>query len=102
MTYPRKSLRLLANGPTLQRRHLTWPPRGWKTTTLLNAIRLDGILEEAIMSYDGAMNHPTFEGYVEQCFARSLRPGDIVVMDNLSAHKSPLATEIIEAVDASV
>ena len=74
----------------------------WKTTTLLSAIRLDGILEQATVIYDGAMNRPTFEGYVEQCLAPSLRPGDVVVMDNLSAHKSSLVTETIEAVDANV
>jgi len=78
-------------------------PHGhWKTTTLLSAMRLDGVIEPATVIYDGPMNGPTFEGYVEQYLAPSLRVGDVVVMDNLSAHKSPTVLEAIESADATV
>ncbi|MCS6909047.1 MAG: IS630 family transposase, partial [Anaerolineales bacterium] len=46
---------------------------------------------------EGAMNTATFEGYVEHILAPTLRAGDIVVLDNLKAHKSPRVVELIEA-----
>ena len=73
-------------------------PRGdWKTITLLSAIRMQGVLDQATVIYDGPINWPTFESYVEQYLTPALRPGDVVVMDNLSAHKSPAVCERIEA-----
>ena len=57
----------------------------WKTTTLVAGLRVDGLT--APMVLDGAMNGTAFKAYVEQVLAPSLRPGDIVVMDNLSSHK---------------
>jgi hypothetical protein len=57
----------------------------WKTTTVVAALRRDGLA--APMVLDGAMNGAAFKAYVEQVLAPSLIPGDIVVMDNLSAHK---------------
>lgn len=78
-------------------------PHGhWKTTTLLSALRLSGVVRSATVIYDGPMNRETFEGYVEQYLAPSLQPGDVVVMDNLSSHKSTMVTQLIEAVGATV
>lgn len=78
-------------------------PHGhWKTTTLLSAIRLDGVIESATVIYDGPMNRVTFEGYAEQYLAPSLRPGDVVVMDNLASHKSAAVVDAIESADATV
>ncbi len=57
----------------------------WKTTTLVAGLRTTGLT--APMLLDGAMNGAAFKAYVEQLLAPSLRPGDIVVMDNLSSHK---------------
>ena len=68
----------------------------WKTITMLSAIRLSGVIEKASIIIDGAMNRPTFESYTQECLAPSLRPGDIVIMDNLSSHKSQLIRESIE------
>ena len=65
---------------------------------MLSAIRAEGVIHDATLVIDGAMNGPTFLGYVEQCLAPSLRPGEVVVMDNLSAHKVAGVREAIEAV----
>ena len=74
----------------------------WKTLTMLSAIRSDGVIQNATQVFDGTMNASTFVGYVERCLAPSLRPGDVVVMDNLASHKAPGVVEAIEAVGASV
>ena len=61
-------------------------PHGhWKTTTFTAGLRLDGLA--APMLLDGAMNGPAFLAYTEQVLVPELAPGDIVVMDNLPAHK---------------
>lgn len=71
-------------------------PHGhWKSVTMLSAIRLGGIIEKASIVLDGAINKPTFEAYVEECLAPSLSPGDVVIMDNLSAHKGDSIREYI-------
>lgn len=78
-------------------------PHGhWKTLTLISAIRLDGVVREATMLYDGAMNRDTFVNYAEQCLASTLRPGDVVVMDNLSSHKDQAVEEAIEKAGATL
>lgn len=62
-------------------------PHGhWKTTTFTGALRLTGMT--APMVLDGPMNGVAFRAYVEQVLVPTLSPGDIVVMDNLSAHKA--------------
>jgi len=94
--------RLYGRSPVGQRCNDHTPHGHWKTTTLLSAIRLEGVIESATVIYDGPINRPTFEGYVEQYLTPSLRPGDVVVMDNLSAHKSDVVIEAIESVDATL
>ena len=74
----------------------------WKTTTMISAIRCSGVLAPATLLLDGPMNAATFLGYVEHCLAPALRPGEIVVMDNLSAHKAAGVEELIERAGASV
>ena len=62
-------------------------PHGhWKTTTFVGALRLSGMT--APMVLDGAMHGAAFRAYVEQVLVPTLKPGDIVVMDNLPAHRS--------------
>lgn len=74
-------------------------PHGhWKTTTFTGALRLTGMT--APMVLDGAMNGAAFHAYVKQVLAPTLTRGDVVVMDNLPAHKLPSIREIIEAVGA--
>lgn len=61
-------------------------PHGhWKTTTFLAALRHDGLTAPLVV--DGAINGAIFLSYVENHLVPTLRPGDIVIMDNLSAHK---------------
>ena len=72
----------------------------WKTTTLVAALTLNGI--EAPMTLDGAMHGAAFLAYVEQVLGPALRPGDIVVMDNLPAHKMTGVRVAIEARGAKV
>jgi len=56
-----------------------------KTTTLVAGLRMTGMI--APMVLDGAVNGQWFEAYVVQALVPELRPGDVVVMDNLSSHK---------------
>jgi transposase len=78
-------------------------PHGhWKVVTLTAAVRLDGVPESACLAFDGATNTAVFETYVERCLAPALRPGDIVIMDNLSSHKTAEVTRLVEAAGAEV
>jgi len=70
---------------------------GWKTMTMLSAIRDDGVIEDATVVMNGAVDGETFLNYVEQCLVPSLRRGDVVVMDNLSSHKVKGVREAIES-----
>jgi transposase len=76
-------------------------PHGhWKTTTFTGALRLTGMT--APMVLDSAMNGDAFRAYVEQVLAPTLCPGDVVIMDNLPAHKAAGIRETIEAVGAKL
>jgi transposase len=76
-------------------------PHGhWCTTTMLSAMRLDG--STAAMVIEEPTDCDVFEAYVVQVLIQSLRPGDIVVMDNLPPHKKPGVIAAIEAVGAVV
>ncbi|KCZ96582.1 transposase [Hyphomonas oceanitis SCH89] len=76
-------------------------PHGhWKTTTFVGALRLGGMT--APMVLDGPMNGDAFLAYVKQVLVPTLAPGDIVVMDNLPAHKPAAVRAAIEAAGASL
>ncbi len=76
-------------------------PHGhWKTTTFTGALRLTGMT--APMVLDSAMNGDAFRAYVEQVLAPTLCPGDVVIMDNLPAHKAAGIRQTIEAVGAEL
>jgi len=76
-------------------------PHGhWKTTTLIAALGLEGVRCSTVV--DGAVNAAAFESFVEQVLVAELRPGDVVVMDNLSSHKSVRTRELIEAAGAEL
>ena len=76
-------------------------PHGhWKTTTLTAAVRLDGV--GACLAFDGATDTACFEAYVGECLAPTLRPGDVVVMDNLACHKTAEVARLIAAAGAEV
>jgi transposase len=74
-------------------------PHGhWKTTTFTGALRLGGLT--APMVLDGPMNGDAFLAYVEQVLVPTLGQGDIVVMDNLPAHRRAGVRQAIEAAGA--
>ena len=76
-------------------------PHGhWCTTTMISSIRLDG--STACMAIDGATSAEVFREYVRQVLVPTLRPGDLVVLDNLSAHKDRKAIQLIQSVGAAV
>lgn len=71
-------------------------PHGhWHTTTFIAGLRQSGII--APMVLDGPMTGAAFRAYVEQALAPALQPGDVVVMDNLAAHKIAGIEEAIVA-----
>jgi transposase len=76
-------------------------PHGhWKTTTFTCGLRLGGIA--APMLLDGPMDGAAFKAYVEQVLMPELTPGDIVIMDNLPAHKVAGVRQTIEAAGATL
>jgi transposase len=76
-------------------------PQGhWKTTTFVAGLRLTGLT--APMVLDGPINRDAFQAYVEQVLVPELRPGDIVIMDNLSSHKGLAVRQAIEAAGANL
>jgi transposase len=72
----------------------------WETTTFLGAMRAEGFI--APLTIEGTVNGPLFRAWVEQHLAPVLKPGDIVVMDNLSSHKVAGIREAIEDVGAEL
>ncbi len=65
---------------------------------MISSVRLDGTT--ACMTIEGATNTEVFQAYVREVLVPSLRPGDIVVMDNLGAHKNELTLTLIEQAGA--
>ena len=92
--------RMYGRAPKGERCRAPVPHGHWKTTTLVAGLTLDGIL--APMTIDGAMTGAAFLAYVEQVLAPTLRPGDIVILDNLPAHKPIAIREAIEATGANI
>ena len=72
------------------------PPFGhWNTTTFTAGLRLDGITAPFVL--DGAMNRDAFLTYIEKILGPTLKSGDLVVMDNLPAHKGDKVRALIKA-----
>ena len=92
--------RMYGRAPRGQRCRAPVPHGHWKTTTFVAGLTLDGVV--APMTIDGAMNGAAFLAYTEQVLAPTLMPGDIVILDNLPAHKPSAIREAIEAKGASV
>jgi transposase len=87
-------------GPSQQRVTDCVPHGHWETTTLIHAIDWCG--SRASMITNGPTNAWVFEAYVEWLLAPALRPGDILIMDNLSSHKNARVLEKIKATGAEV
>ena len=92
--------RLYGRAPRGERCRAPIPHGHWKTTTFVGGLTLDGIV--APMTVDGAMTGIGFLAYVEQVLAPILAPGDIVILDNLPAHKPVAIREAIEAAGAEM
>ncbi len=74
-------------------------PRGkWRTLTFLGALRCDRLTAPCV--FDGPINGECFRAYVEQLLVPSLKPGDIVILDNLGSHKSKAVRDRIRAAGA--
>ncbi|MFT8786883.1 MAG: IS630 family transposase [Gluconobacter oxydans] len=83
-----------------QRLRSAVPHGHWKTTTFIAGLRLTGIV--APMVLDGPINGRSFQTYVDRVLVPDLRPGDIVIMDNLGSHKGFGVQAAIEAAGATV
>lgn len=80
--------------------HAANPQGHWQTTTMISSIRLDGTT--ACMTIDGATDTEIFRAYVHQVLSPTLRTGDMVILDNLSPHKSDGTLELIRKQGAEV
>jgi transposase len=95
-TWSKTNLTRLRGRAPVGERLLAKVPHGHgKTTTLIGALGIEGM--RCALVVDGAVNADVFEAFVEQVLAPQLRPGDVVVLDNLSSHKGTRARQAIEA-----
>ena len=92
--------RLRGRSPKGERLVCHAPHGHWRTTTMISSVRLDGT--SACMTIEGATNTEVFYAYVREVLVPSLRQGDILVMDNLGAHKNERTIAMIEAAGAQV
>ncbi|MBB4000948.1 transposase [Aureimonas pseudogalii] len=92
--------RRYGRAPKDQRFRAAIPHGHWKTTTFVAGLRLGGIVAPFVL--DRPINRVAFETYVEKVLVPELKPGDIVVMDNLSSHKGPAVARLIEAAGAQL
>ena len=92
--------RLYGRAPRGARLRAAVPHGRWKKTTLVAGLRLSGVTATQLL--DGSINGKAFLEYVRQVLVTTLTPGDIVVIDNLPAHKSHRVREAIEAAGAKL
>jgi transposase len=92
--------RLRGRAPRGERVHASSPQGHWHTTTMICSMRLDG--STACMSIAGATDTEVFRAYVRRVLCPTLRKGDVVIMDNLSPHKSEPTLSLIEQAGAEV
>jgi transposase len=92
--------RLRGRSPRGQRCVASAPHGHWKSTTFIAGLRHDAITAPLVL--DGPMNGAAFLAYIQTCLCPTLRPGDIVVADNLSCHKVDGVRTAIEATGASL
>jgi len=94
----------------MTRRH-AWAPIGeralgrapgghWKTTTFLAGLTAEGLIAPFVL--DGPIDRAAFTEYIRQVLAPELKPGDLVILDNLPGHKGEEAAELVEACGAKL
>ena len=93
-----KMTRLRGRSPKGQRLLSKVPFGHWKTQTFIAGLRCDALTAPFVI--DAPMDRRIFETYVETQLAPTLRPGDVVVLDNLPAHKSAAAEQAVRAMGA--
>jgi transposase len=93
-------VRLRGRAPRGERLAAAAPHGHWKTTTFVAGLRQSGVIAPYVL--DGPTTGDFFRAYVEQELAPELRPGDVVVLDNLAAHKVAGVEAAIRAVGASL
>jgi transposase len=81
-----------------QRLRVGVPHGRWKTTTFVAGLRTSGVGAPFVL--DGPINRAAFEASVEKVLVPARRPGDVVILDNLSSHKGSRVREMIEAAGA--
>lgn len=92
--------RLRGRSPKGERLVCHAPDGHWRTTTMISSVRLNG--DTACMTIEGATNTEVFQAYVREILVPTLKPGDIVVLDNLGAHQNDLTLALIEQAGAEV
>jgi transposase len=93
-------LRRYGRGPRGLRVTDHTPCSHWEAHTVIAALRLTGLGAPAV--FDGPIDSPSFLAYVEQVLVPTLRPGDVVVLDNLAVHKQPEVRAAIAQAGASI
>jgi transposase len=89
-----KMTRLRGRAPRGKRLRASAPFGHWKTETFIAGLRRDGLVAPFVI--DRPMNRKIFEAYVQTQLAPTLAAGDVVIADNLSAHKSRIAEQAIQ------
>ena len=90
--------RLYGRAPAGQRVAEATPQSHWKVVTLISALRVSGMV--APMTVEAATDGEIFLAYVEHFLCPQLRPGDVAIMDNLSAHKVDGIRQLVETTGA--
>jgi transposase len=100
---PREAIALTreyARAPRGERAHGAVPRNVGTVTTMIGALDVNGV--RAMMTVEGATDGEVFETFLERVLLRKLKPGDIVVLDNVGAHKTADARRLIRAAGARV
>jgi transposase len=92
--------RRYGRSPSDQRLAAAVPHGHWRTTTFVAGLRQSGVIAPLVL--DGPMTGRAFRAYVEQALAPALAPGDVVVLDNLAAHKVDGVRQALAAAGASL
>jgi transposase len=87
--------RLRGRAPVGERLIDKTPHGHWKTTSLIAALGIAGMRCSTVV--DGPVNADVFEAFVEQVLVPQLKPGDVVILDNLSSHKGERIRRLIES-----
>ena len=93
-------LRRYGRAPRGARVHDHAPCGRWQTSTFLAALRVTGLTAPGV--FDGAIDGESFRAYIEQILVPTLQPGDIVMADNLGAHKVAGIQRAIQAAGATL